>query len=176
MVIGCIALGIALGGTSVAAIQALPANSVGTKQLKKNAVISVKVKDHSLLAKDFKAGQIPAGPKGDKGDKGDPGQAGAPGTALYYAHINSDGTVDAANSKGIAAGSVTNPSTGLYCISGLSPAPKNAVASVGFSGTAYDALPQLGTAFGCAAGTQISLITVDNTPARASNEFMININ
>ena len=42
MVIACIALGVALGGTSVAAIQALPKNSVGTKQLKKNAVTSPK--------------------------------------------------------------------------------------------------------------------------------------
>lgn len=79
MVVACIALGVALGGTSVAAIQALPKNSVGTKQLKKNAVISSKVKNRSLLAVDFKAGQLPQGPKGDKGDKGDPGQAGPPG-------------------------------------------------------------------------------------------------
>ena len=57
MVIACIALRVALGGTSVAAIQALPKNSVGTKQLKKNAVVSAKVKNRSLLAVDFKAGQ-----------------------------------------------------------------------------------------------------------------------
>jgi hypothetical protein len=73
MVIACIALAVALGGTSVAAIQALPKNSVGTKQLKKNAVVSAKVKNRSLLAVDFKAGQLPAGPKGDKGDPGAPG-------------------------------------------------------------------------------------------------------
>jgi hypothetical protein len=38
------------------------------------------VKDGSLLARDFRAGQLPAGPKGakgDKGDKGDTGDAGA---------------------------------------------------------------------------------------------------
>jgi hypothetical protein len=77
MVVGCIALGVALGGTSVAAINALPRNSVGTKQLKKNAVISSKVKNRSLLAVDFKAGQLPRGPKGDKGDKGDTGPPGS---------------------------------------------------------------------------------------------------
>ena len=65
MVVACIALTVALGGTSVAAIQALPKNSVGTKQLKKNAVVSAKVKNRSLLAVDFKAGQLPRGPKGD---------------------------------------------------------------------------------------------------------------
>jgi hypothetical protein len=33
----------------------LPANSVGNKQLKKNAVTAVKVKNGSLLAADFRA-------------------------------------------------------------------------------------------------------------------------
>ena len=37
MVVACLALGIALAGTSYAAIK-LPANSVGAKQLKRNAV------------------------------------------------------------------------------------------------------------------------------------------
>ena len=72
MVIACLALGVALGGTSVAAIQALPKNSVGTKQLKKNAVVSAKVKNRSLLAVDFKAGQLPRGPKGDPGAEDPP--------------------------------------------------------------------------------------------------------
>jgi aspartate 1-decarboxylase len=38
------------------------------------------VKDHSLLAVDFKPGQLPAGEPGPKGDKGD---AGAPGISGY---------------------------------------------------------------------------------------------
>jgi Collagen triple helix repeat (20 copies) len=64
----------------------LPKNSVGAAQLKKsavagkkiakNAITSIKVKDGSLLAADFKAGQIPAGPKGDKGDRGAQGLKG----------------------------------------------------------------------------------------------------
>jgi len=57
---------------------ALGRNSVGTAQLKKNAVTSAKVKNRSLLATDFKAGQLPAGPQGPKGDTG---AAGAPGAA-----------------------------------------------------------------------------------------------
>jgi Collagen triple helix repeat (20 copies) len=73
----------------------LPKNSVGSVQLKKNAVsgrkiagnaiTSLKIKDGSLLAADFKAGQLPQGPKGDpgapgpKGDKGDPGAPGPKG-------------------------------------------------------------------------------------------------
>ncbi len=59
MVVSLIALFVALGGTSYAAITTLPVNSVGTPQLKNNAVTSVKVRDGSLLSTDFKAGQIP---------------------------------------------------------------------------------------------------------------------
>jgi hypothetical protein len=90
MIVACVALVVALGGVSYAAV-ALPKNSVGTTQLKKhavtaakikkNAVNSAKLKDGSLLAADFKAGQLPAGPKGDKGDKGNQGNTGARGEA-----------------------------------------------------------------------------------------------
>jgi hypothetical protein len=74
-----LALIVALGGTSYAAIR-LPANSVGAKQLKRHAVTSSKlsasavtsstVKNGSLRAKDFKPGQIPAGPAGPAGAAG----------------------------------------------------------------------------------------------------------
>jgi hypothetical protein len=59
MVIACLALVVALSGTSYAEILALPLNSVGTPQLKANAVTSPKVRNHSLLAVDFKPGQLP---------------------------------------------------------------------------------------------------------------------
>jgi hypothetical protein len=57
LVVSIIALVVALGGASYAAIQ-IPKNSVGTKQLKNRAVNSNKVKDGSLLLKDFKSGQV----------------------------------------------------------------------------------------------------------------------
>jgi hypothetical protein len=59
MLVACVALGVALSGTSYARVLALPVNSVGTAQLRANAVVSPKVKDHSLLAVDFKPGQLP---------------------------------------------------------------------------------------------------------------------
>jgi hypothetical protein len=96
MVIACIALGVALAGTSVAAIQALPRNSVGTKQLKRNAVISSKVKNRSLLAVDFRAGQLPRGPAGPAGPAGAAGAAGAQGPAgpgARWAVGRADGTI-----------------------------------------------------------------------------------
>ena len=79
MVVACLALFVALSGTSLAVVNALPRNSVGAAQIRSNAVNSLKVKNGTLLAVDFKAGQVPRGAKGDKGDKGDPGAAGAKG-------------------------------------------------------------------------------------------------
>jgi len=62
MVVACIALMVALTGTSYAAIR-LPKNSVGTKQLKKNAVTSAKVQNNTLTGADVneaKLGQVPS--------------------------------------------------------------------------------------------------------------------
>ena len=47
LVVACLALAVALGGVSYAAVS-LPKNSVGTKQLKRNAVNGVKVQNKSL--------------------------------------------------------------------------------------------------------------------------------
>lgn len=85
--IALLALGIALGGTSYAAIT-LPKNSVKAKQIAPNAVRSNHVKDGTLLRRDFKPGQLPtdgapgpAGPQGPAGPPGAQGPAGAPGPA-----------------------------------------------------------------------------------------------
>ncbi len=74
-----LALVAALGGTAYAAT-ALPNNSVGTKQIKKEAVTGPKiaagavtskqVKTESLKASDFAKGQIPPGPEGKQGPEG----------------------------------------------------------------------------------------------------------
>jgi hypothetical protein len=81
-----IALFVALGGTSYAAVT-LPRNSVGTQQLRKHSVTGAKVKPHSLSTADFK-GKLPAGPKGAAGatgaagPKGDTGPAGLSASAV----------------------------------------------------------------------------------------------
>jgi hypothetical protein len=74
-----VALVAALGGTSYAAGTIIKPNSVGTAQLKSNAVTSAKVRNHSLLAADFKLGQLPKGAQGDRGPAGVAGPAGLTG-------------------------------------------------------------------------------------------------
>ena len=72
-----------LGSTPVgeAALNALPRNSVGPIQLKNDAITSVKVRNGSLLAADFRAGQIPQGPQGLQGPQGPAGPAGPAGAS-----------------------------------------------------------------------------------------------
>lgn len=60
LVISVIALFVALGGASYAAVS-LPRNSVGTKQLKAKAVTGAKVKDKTLTAGKLANGVLPAG-------------------------------------------------------------------------------------------------------------------
>ena len=80
MVVACLALLVALGGTGMAAATQLARNSVGTPQLKDSAVSNPKIKNNainsakvaarSLLRSDFAPGQLPAGPTGPQGPAG----------------------------------------------------------------------------------------------------------
>jgi hypothetical protein len=119
-VVAFLALAVALGGTSYAAIK-LPRNSVGPKQLKANAVTSAKVKNGSLLSNDFKSGQLPAGPrgpagepgaKGDKGDKGDPGAPAAPLFGSAYSVAGSDFHARSSSTNYSGAGAITTDDGG----------------------------------------------------------------
>jgi hypothetical protein len=124
-VVATIALFVALGGSSYAAV-ALSKNSVKSKHIGKgqvkradigrNAVNSGKVKNFSLLAADFKSGQLPAGPKGDPGE---------PGLARIAVGILGTGTIYRGSLEG---GSVRRASTGQFCFD-LPFTPVSAVAT-----------------------------------------------
>src|ERR671938_1826973 len=90
LAVATLALLFALTGTGIAAVAALPRNSVGTAQLRNNAVTSSKVRNRSLLARDFRRGQLPRGPAGP------PGTAGATGAAGRIGPTGPAGTTGAA--------------------------------------------------------------------------------
>src|ERR1700709_1243509 len=77
-VIARLALFLALGGGAALAATSLPKHSVGTAQLKGGAVTGAKVADGSLLATDFKAGAVPAGPRRQARPRRHPGSRRRP--------------------------------------------------------------------------------------------------
>ena len=90
-VVATLALFIALGGSSYAALK-LPKNSVGSKQIRTGAVGSTQVKDRSLQLKDISrpARASLTGQQGQTGPQGPPGQPGTPATR-YFAAVSAAG-------------------------------------------------------------------------------------
>jgi len=130
MVVACLALAVGLAGTGYA-VTRLPRNSVTT----------VQVKDHSLLARDFKAGQLPrgapgpAGAAGPAGPQGPAGPAGS-GASVKWALVRGDGGI-AAQSGGISL--VAHPGAGQYILGfGSAVTGKSIVSSGGYAGDSSD--------------------------------------
>src|SRR4051794_38784609 len=114
--IALLALFVALGGTTYAAIK-LPKNSVGAKQIKKNAVRTSKVKNGSLLKKDFRAGQLPRGRRGPQGLPGTNGTNGEQGTfGAITAQENTGVPTDSPTPVDLADG--TKKSYNVFCPTG----------------------------------------------------------
>ena len=120
-VIALLALFIALGGTSYA-VTALPKNSVGTQQLKKNAVTGVKVKNGSLSSADFAAGTLLKGDTGASGATGATGPQGATGAAgpagAQYSSVDGDSQTNPieSNAVSVASGTIYLDQAGKYAM------------------------------------------------------------
>jgi hypothetical protein len=136
-----LALFVVLGGTSYAAVNALPKNSVGSKQVINGSLQTLDLSRKARAAlkgnrgpRGFTGAQGAKGATGAQGAAGTPGATGPPGTAVAFAHVNPNGTVDAAHSKNITSANVRRAGAGQYCFHGLSFTPVNAVATIGSSG------------------------------------------
>ena len=86
--------------STLALVVALSGGAYAATQLPKNSVTSKQVKNGSLKAADFKAGQLPAGPAGP---------AGAPAVSLFAAVLDTDGTNPATLGTNKGALSVSDP-------------------------------------------------------------------
>jgi len=104
MAVALLALFIALGGSSYAAVK-LAKNSVRSEHIAGNAVASQEVKDGSLMPKDFKrppAGL--AGPAGAAGPQGPTGLTGSRGPSDAYTAFFGDRDIPAAAGPGVLLG------------------------------------------------------------------------
>jgi hypothetical protein len=105
---------------------------------------------------------------------GQPASFYAPATTLRTATVAGNGTVDGAHSDGVSQGNVTRPTAGLYCINGLSPAPRSAVASLtDGQAPAVRLVLRVNPATGSCAGSQIDVAALDNANNLLDRGFMV---
>jgi hypothetical protein len=164
IVIAMIALFAALAGTSYAA-------------LARNSVTSIQVKDRSLLAKDFKSGQLPrgaVGPPGPTGPAGPAGPTGPAGAAKAYARVLAGGDVDDPRARGITDASVSKPAVGVYCIDveGGAINVSGTIDSVA-NGGQFTAGVLLNT---CPSGKEVEVKTYNSAGAPADLPFYLLVN
>ena len=108
-VMATIAVFVALGGTSYAALS-LPRNSVGSAQLRTGAVRSIDVKNRSLHTRDFNR-RTRSALRGEQGPPGPMGPAGAP-AARHFAAVSASGALV----RGNATSGGNAGSTGSYVV------------------------------------------------------------
>lgn len=99
-VVATIALFVALGGTSYAALK-LPRNSVGAAQIRTGAVRSAELKDRTVALRDLSLGArfTLRGQQGPAGAAGPQGPAGPP-AARFFAAMSSAGALVRGNATG----------------------------------------------------------------------------
>jgi hypothetical protein len=121
MVVAVTALTVALGGTSYAVIT-LPKNSVGTKQLRKNAVTSAKIKSGTVRASDLQSSLRTAiaapGPVGATGPAGPAGAPGTPGGFDLSKIVNRVGAAVVVPADSVSAEAIAACAAGEKAISG----------------------------------------------------------
>lgn len=93
MAVACVALLVALGGTSIAAETALAPGSVTTAAIRNGAVTTTKLHSNAVtLSKLAPSARIP-GPKGDPGTNGTNGTNGTPGVSGLVVVTGTDVTL-----------------------------------------------------------------------------------
>jgi hypothetical protein len=138
-VISTLCLFMLLGGIAYAA--ALPKGSVGTKQLKNNAVTGKKIKDKSIGTNELTPAAVTT-LKGTKGDAGPAGAQGPQGTTNSGAYATVDGGSEAFVGDHPGFSAVERVLEGVYCLtptSGTNIAHPIAAVDLGTSGATNNA-------------------------------------
>jgi hypothetical protein len=154
MIVALLALCVALGGSAYAA------SKINGKNIRNGTITGKKIKNRTITSSKISKPTIRAlknrrGLRGPRGFRGLRGTKGADGTAIAFARVGSDGTVDTARSKGIAQANMSHTTTGVYCFVNLTFNPKNVVATLepdAGDNLIYASIPAPSPSLGCPAG------------------------
>src|SRR4051812_39996829 len=146
MIVALLALVVACGGTATAAsVMIRSSNQVATGSINSGDLANGRGVDIADLTANARRDLTPLpgpagaqgpqgnqGPQGARGEQGPEGRPGQDGSAVAFAHVLADGTLDRNNSKGVKSTSKRNTfGYSVYCFD-LEPGVKNAVASTDF--------------------------------------------
>jgi hypothetical protein len=173
MIVALLALCVALGGTGYAASKINGKNirngTIAGKKLKNRTITSRKISKATVRALKNRRGL--RGPRGFRGSRGPKGDKGADGTALAYARVAADGTIDSARVKGITQANMSHTTAGVYCFVSLSFNPKNVVATLEPPSTddefIYASIPAPSPSLGCPAGAVTVLVRSGGSASNA---------
>jgi hypothetical protein len=178
MIVALLALCVALGGSAYAA------GKINGKNIRNGTITGKKVKNRTITSSKISRTTIRAlkgrrGLRGARGFRGLKGDRGANGTALAYARVASDGTIDTARVKGITQANMSHTSgSGIYCLS-LSFAAKNVVATLEPTATGneliYASIPAPSPSLGCPSGA-ITVQVRDAVGAATDASFYVAFN
>jgi hypothetical protein len=126
------------------------------------AVTEVKEGKEGLEGKPGKEGKEgPQGKEGKEGKQGPKGEEGKEGPSLVaYAHVTAGGTIEAGTSKNFENAKVEVAEGGVYCISGLTVARHNVIATVD---AAESEIPMIAATIGTVSGTKCNTSTTQIT-------------
>jgi hypothetical protein len=190
-VMSSIAVFLVLGGASAYAIKKvgsneIKGNSITTGKIKKEAVTTAKIKNGAVTTNKIANNAITTGKITSDAVTGDKVKestlAEVPKASLAtsaesaqpeaFGLINTPGTIDAANSKGIA--SVSHPEEGVYCVTASGFTPRGGQVTTLFGGTGgTTAQLNINTALCPSPAVQVLTWTGGAAPAKSSLPFFI---
>lgn len=174
----------------------IASGAIGTGELKADAVTSTRIAPDTITLADISAdaeaalqGQTGAqGPQGDPGatgdtgptgPTGDTGPTGPAGTAMAFAYVNSDGTVNSSRSSNVDATEVSHPETGVYCFEIADGSVRNVMTQLVAAGVSVVTRVQVGLYANCITETTPNpevRVTVSYSGGALDEDFMILFN
>jgi hypothetical protein len=156
--IALIALFFALAGTTFAAANALPRNSVGTKQIKNNAVTSAKIKNNQVTGADVKESSLGTVPSATHATTADSATNATNAT-------NSTNATNATNAANAANAANATTLGGLHA---------NDFGRVGWAHTLYGSatVPEAGQGNGIGNARTVGTVTITPGGAAGSTQFV----